>query len=157
MLIDVNANSQIHTRNGTMSVGMTNGGAVTYWGTAKEFYPADDDATKLGTAANRWSVVYAGTGTINTSDANQKIEIVNISDVENRVAVKLKSSMKRFKFKDGKRYHFGTIAQDVKAAFESEGLVAEDYGVFCSDVLEDGTVQLGIRYDELFAFIISAL
>ena len=121
------------------------------------FYPANDNATYLGSASNRWSTVYAGTGTINTSDANQKTDIVEISDVEKRVAVKLKSSMKRFKFKDGKRYHFGTIAQDVKAAFESEGLVAEEYGLFCSDTLEDGTIRLGIRYDELFAFIISAL
>ena len=116
-----------------------------------------DGTTNLGGPSNRWATVYAATGTINTSDANQKTDIVDISDVEKRVAVKLKSSMKRFKFKDGTRYHFGTIAQDVKAAFESEGLVAEEYGVFCSDTLEDGTVRLGIRYDELFAFIISAL
>ena len=119
--------------------------------------PGVDNTMTLGSGSFRWSTVYAATGTINTSDANQKTDIVDISDVEKRVAVKLKSSMKRFKFKDGKRYHFGTIAQDVKFAFESEGLVAEEYGVFCSDVLEDGTVQLGVRYDELFAFIISAL
>ena len=119
--------------------------------------PGTDNVWSSGYSSQRWSVIYAASGTINTSDANQKTDIVDISDVEKRVAVKLKSSMKRFKFKDGKRYHFGTIAQDVKAAFESEGLVAEEYGVFCSDTLEDGTVQLGIRYDELFAFIISTL
>jgi len=124
---------------------------------ANAVYPAIDNSLALGTASFRYTTVFATTGTINTSDANQKTDIVDISDVEKRVAIKLKSSMKRFKFKNGKRYHFGTIAQDVKAAFESEGLVAEEYGVFCSDVLEDGTVQLGIRYDELFAFIISAL
>ena len=119
--------------------------------------PDADNAYNLGAASFRWATIYAATGTINTSDANQKTDIVDISDVEKRVAVKLKSSIKRFKFKDRQRYHFGTIAQDVKAAFESEGLVAEEYGVFCSDTLEDGTVQLGIRYDELFAFIISTL
>ena len=119
--------------------------------------PTADGYTNLGNPSNRWATVYAATGTINTSDANQKTNIVDISDVEKRVAIKLKSAMKRFKFKDGKRYHFGTIAQDVKTAFESEGLVAEEYGVFCSDTLEDGTTQLGVRYDELFAFIISAI
>jgi hypothetical protein len=120
-----------------------------------------DGTANCGSASFRWDTVFAENGTINTSDANEKKEIVNISDVEKRVAVKLKSSMKRFKFKDGNRYHFGTIAQDVKAAFESEGLIAEEYGVFCSDTWtnEDGTEQtrLGIRYDELFAFIISTL
>ena len=125
--------------------------------TGADFIPGIDNTKNIGSAAKRWATIYAATGTINTSDVNQKTDIVDISDVEKRVAVKLKSAMKRFKFKDGKRYHFGTIAQDVKAAFESESLVAEEYGVFCSDVLEDGTVQLGIRYDELFAFIISAL
>jgi hypothetical protein len=121
------------------------------------FRPDIDNTYSCGTSARKWSVIYATSGTINTSDANQKTDIVDISDVEKRVAVKLKSSMKRFKFKNGDRYHFGTIAQDVKVAFESEGLIAEEYGVFCSDTLEDGTVQLGIRYDELFAFIISAI
>jgi len=123
--------------------------------------PATDDVTACGAPAHRWTNVYATNGTIITSDANDKTDIVDISDVEKRVAVKLKSSMKRFKLKNGTRYHFGTIAQDVKAAFESEGLIAEEYGVFCSDTWtnEDGTEQtrLGVRYDELFAFIISTL
>jgi len=141
--------------------------------------PKTDNTSNLGSASYRWATVYAATGTINTSDANQKTDIVDISDVEKRVAVKLKSSIKRFKFINGKRYHFGTIAQDVKTAFESEGLKAEEYGLFCSDTWytdQNGDVyesnldskntlipnltthtQLGIRYDELFAFIISAL
>ena len=32
------------------------------------------------------------------------------------------------------RIHFGVIAQDVKAAFEAEGLCAEHYALFCHDV-----------------------
>jgi hypothetical protein len=128
------------------------------------FRPQVDGVPSLGTASQRWSVVYATTGTINTSDANQKTDIVNISAAEKRVALNLKSAMKRFKFKDAvadkganARYHFGAIAQDVKAAFESEGLVAEKYGVFCSDILDDGSIRLGIRYEELLAFIIGAM
>lgn len=119
--------------------------------------PLIDDTMFLGDGSHRWKTVYAVSGTINTSDVNEKTDIVNISETEKRVAVKLKSSMKRFKFKNGDRYHFGTIAQDVKAAFQSEGLIAEEYGVFCSDILEDGSIRLGVRYDELFAFIISAI
>lgn len=123
--------------------------------------PNVDNSVFLGLAAQRWKTVYAVNGTINTSDANEKTDIVAVSDIEKRVAIKLKSSMKRYKFKTGERYHFGVLAQDVKAAFESENLIAEEYGVFCSDTWtnEDGTVQtrLGVRYDELFAFIISTL
>ena len=126
-------------------------------GVGNSVQPATDNVSTFGAPSFRWTTIYATTGTINTSDANQKTDVVDISNVEKCVAVKLKSLMKRFKFKNGDRYHFGVIAQDVKAAFESEGLVAEKYGVFCSDTLEDGSIQLGIRYDELFSFIIGAM
>ena len=123
----------------------------------KSFSPYLDNAYAMGQAGRRCSVVYSASGAINTSDANEKKDIIDISEVEKRVASHLKLAMKRFKFKDGKRYHFGIIAQEVKKAFESEGLIAEEYGVFCSDILENGSIRLGVRYDELFAFIISTL
>jgi hypothetical protein len=126
--------------------------------------PSVDGAYVLGAPSFRWSTVYATTGTINTSDANQKQDVRDLSEAELRVAVKLKSLVRAFRFKDAvtakgdnARIHFGVIAQDVAAAFTSEGLDANSYGLFCSDVLEDNSTRLGIRYDELLAFIISAL
>lgn len=126
--------------------------------------PAADGAYLLGAPSFRWSTVYAVTGTINTSDANQKQDVRALSEAEARTAVKLKLLVRAFKFKDAvtakgdnARIHFGVIAQDVAAAFTSEGLDANNYGLFCSDVLEDNSTRLGIRYDELLAFIISAL
>lgn len=126
--------------------------------------PTVDDSVSVGNASYKWSVIYAATGTINTSDENEKTEIVDVSEAEKRVAKKLKNSIKRFKFKsaveskkDQARNHFGVIAQEVKAAFESENLKAENYGVFCADKLENGDTRYGVRYDELYAFIISSL
>jgi hypothetical protein len=75
---------------------------------------------------------------------------------------------------DAARIHFGVMAQDVKAAFEAEGLVAEKYSMLCYDEWpetpeerdEDGNItqafiaagnRYGIRYEEFLAFIISAL
>jgi hypothetical protein len=176
------------------------------------FYPARDNVQNLGGASNRWAVVYAGTGTINTSDANEKTDFEEISDAEKRVAVKIKSLFKRYRFKDAvakkgdsARYHFGAVAQEVAQAFENEGLVAEQYGIFCSDTwyeynekvvhvdadkkyvvihhefdgkkvdpdlkgkFPEGTIEvvqkfdtvertrLGLRYDEMFAFVIASL
>lgn len=176
------------------------------------FYPFTDNTQSLGQAANRWSVVYAGNGTINTSDANEKTDFVEISDAEKRVAIKIKFLFKRYRFKDAvakkgdsARYHFGAIAQEVAQAFESEGLNAEQYGIFCSDTwheyngkavnvdddkkyvvihhefegkkvdpnpegkFPEGTTQVvqkfdtvertrhGLRYDEIFAFVIATL
>lgn len=126
--------------------------------------PAVDGVYVLGAPSFRWSTVYATTGTINTSDAGQKQDVRALNEAEARTAVKLKQLIRAFKFKDAvtakgdnARIHVGVIAQDVAAAFASEGLDANNYGLFCSDVLEDNSTQLGIRYDELLAFIISAL
>ncbi len=125
------------------------------------WYPTFDNKTDLGLASNRWGTVFAGTGAINTSDRNLKEDIQKLSEAELRVAQACKGLVRRFKFKGGTRKHIGVIAQDVRDAFSAEGLDAHEYGLFCSDTFEDenGVVvtRLGIRYDELLAFIISAL
>ena len=136
--------------------------------TEKAFTPATDNFLSLGSGSFRWSVVFAATGTINTSDEADKTEIQNISEKEKNVAIDIKSKIKSFKYADSvakkkekARIHFGVIAQNVKSAFEKEGLDADNYGIFCSDTWtdEDGVskTRLGIRYDELFSFILSSL
>lgn len=143
--------------------------------------PSPDNTLPCGEASYRWSVIYAGTGTINTSDAREKQQVRDLSDAERAVAVRLKSMIRAFKFNDavmkkgdGARIHFGVIAQDVKAAFEAEGLVAEDYAMLCYDEWpetpeerdpEGNLVQeyrpagnrYGVRYEELLSFIIATL
>lgn len=126
--------------------------------------PLSDNNTKLGTASFRWSEVFAANGTINTSDANQKQQIRSLNEQEKAVARQLKAGIKAFKFNDavavkgdGARIHVGVIAQEVKQAFADNGLDADKYGMFCSDVLEDGSTRLGIRYDQLLAFVIAAM
>jgi hypothetical protein len=159
-----------------------NGMTASLWESGTSgFSPGDDNLKVLGRASYRWSTVYAGTGSINTSDARSKQEIRALSDAERAVAMRLKSLIRAFKFNDAvalkgsaARMHVGIIAQDVKAAFEAEGLVAEDYGMLCYDEWEaepamtdaDGNVireaaiagdRYGVRYEELLAFIISAI
>lgn len=143
------------------------------------FRPHGDGSINLGTSGNKWDTVYAATGTINTSDQNEKQDIRQSTQAERNVAVALKGLFRFFKFKsavnekgDEARFHFGVIAQDVKAAFEAEGLDPNQYGIFCEDVwYEDengiiyneaskGLVQksrMGVRYSELMAFVISAM
>jgi hypothetical protein len=145
------------------------------------FFPGTDDTQSLGIASRKWSVVYAGTGTINTSDARDKQQIENLSEAEKAVAIKLKGMIRKFKFNDAvekkqgnARIHFGVIAQEVGQAFTDGGLDPNNYGIFCYDQWDDkpalldseGNVQegavvggdrYGIRYDELFAFIIGSM
>jgi hypothetical protein len=126
--------------------------------------PATDNTLSSGEATVRWTTIYAVTGTINTSDANQKQDVKSLGEKELAVAKAIKGLIKKFKFKDAvtakgdnARIHVGVIAQEVQSAFEAEGLDATEYALFCSDTLEDGTTQLGIRYEELLAFVIASL
>jgi hypothetical protein len=117
------------------------GSTVFKWG-ATFFVPPTDNATTNGSASFRWSVIYAGTGTINTSDEREKQQIESINPAAIRAIRRV--NLVQFKFNDaveakgnGARWHFGVIAQQVKAAFEAEGLDAFDYGVLCYDEWTD--------------------
>lgn len=181
-----NANVNATSRGGDLVV---NTGAGSNSGRKGALRPQTDDTTQLGDASFRWSVVYSATPAINTSDANEKEQVVDLSESEKAVALTIKSQIKRFKFKDAvakkgdnARYHFGAIAQEVGQVFKDNGLNPDEYGVFCRDVwyteIDNETGEetyaypnangeypanatrherLGLRYDELFAFIIFAL
>lgn len=154
-------------------------------GSTLQFVPKADNTHKLGAASQRWSEVFAGTGTINTSDEREKTTLLEIDDIEKACALELKQNIKKFKFNDSverkgddARIHFGVGAQTVKAIFEKHGLNAESYALFCYDewdaepeiigedeygnsvVLQeakDAGSLYGVRYEELLAFIISAI
>lgn len=154
--------------------------------TIAQFYasglrPQTDNTLNFGTASQRWATVFAGTGTINTSDLREKQDISALDVAEKRVAVALKQLIKKFRFKDAvkakgnnARIHVGVIAQEVMAAFQAENLDPMGYSIVCHDEWDaepevkddDGTVifqareagdRYGIRYDELLAFIIAGL
>jgi hypothetical protein len=128
-----------------------------------------DNALDLGSSGARWDDIYATNGTIQTSDRNEKQDIAELSEAEQRVAVAAKGLLRKFRWKDSvaekgddARIHFGIIAQDLQAAFEAEGLDAGDYAMFISTTWTDEETneektRMGVRYSELLAFIISAI
>jgi hypothetical protein len=117
--------------------------------------------------------IYAGTGTIYTSDKREKQQIRPLSEAERAVAVRLKGLVRAFKFNnevdDGQaKIHFGVIAQEIQDAFWAEGLDPSGYGLLSYEEWESERDELGneiksagnrygVRYNELLAFIISAL
>jgi hypothetical protein len=114
------------------------------------FRPSTDNVTAMGGPANRWTVVYAATGTINTSDERQKQQIKPIDSAALSAWAKVEYC--QYKFNDavekkgaGARWHFGLVAQRVKEAFESEGLDAFEYGVLCYDEWEDEFVDVFVE------------
>tara|TARA_B100001939_G_scaffold550_1_gene521 strand:+ start:262 stop:1383 length:1122 start_codon:yes stop_codon:yes gene_type:complete len=148
---------------------------------AEEFVPTDatggnnDNDIDLGKSGIRWRTVFAGTGSINTSDENEKQSIQPLTSSEMNVAKRLSALFRNYKFNDAveqkgdnARIHTGIIAQDVQQAFTDEGLDASNYALWCSDTWyqnSDGDIKneptegyvektrLAIRYSELFSFI----
>ncbi len=128
-----------------------------------------DNAIDLGTSGGRFDDIFATNGTIQTSDRNEKQDIEALSEAEQRVAVAAKGLLRKFRWIDSvdekgddARIHFGIIAQDLQAAFEAEGLDAGRYAMFINSTWADEETgeersRMGVRYNQLLAFIIAAI
>ena len=128
-----------------------------------------DNVMDIGHSSYRFQDIYASNGTIQTSDRNEKQDIEELSEAEQRVAVACKGLLRKFRWKssveekgDDARIHFGIIAQDLQDAFTAEGLDAGRYGMFINSTWTDEETgeersRMGVRYSELLAFIISAI
>lgn len=140
--------------------------------------PLTDNTYSLGTSGQRVSVVYAGTGTINTSDEREKKKHHLVDDklraVGRRISLHVYQWLDAMEKKgDGARLHVGPMAQEVAAAFEAEGLDPKRYGAFIEEALSeidsngnmvpvlepDGTqkVRLSLRMDQVHSLMIAGL
>ena len=108
-------------------------GLINKWRIEAEgnFRPFFDNAYSVGIAAQRCSVIYAGTGSINTSDEREKADVGAIP--EEWLDAWADVQWARFKFIGGNRWHVGLIAQEVHAAFAGHGLDAFEIGLCCFD------------------------
>lgn len=134
------------------------------------FFPLPDNTIALGDGSARWTVVYAATGAINTSDERSKQDIEAIPDewlnawgdvefyrYKMRSAVEAKGS--------DARWHVGVVAQRIQDAFSARGIDAFEIGLLCLDkwnakdavIDEDGNTvspsreageMFGVRYEE---------
>lgn len=107
-------------------------------------FPSFDNLRDLGTAGLRMRTIYAGTGAINTSDEDEKTELLAYEGAEKAAALEIKGAIRKFKFKesleekgDDARVHFGVGAQTVKAILERHGLEPFDYAFLCFDEWDD--------------------
>jgi len=114
-------------------------GAQRFFVGSDNFYPAQDNTRDCGHGSFRFDDIYATNGTIQTSDRNEKQDIEELTEAEQRVAVACKGLMRKFRWidkvaekGDDARIHFGIIAQDLQDAFTAEGLDAGRYAMFIS-------------------------
>lgn len=101
-----------------------------------------DNIQALGRASERFTQVYAASGSINTSDSNEKQSIEAYPDVVLDAWGDV--NFRQFLFKDAvekkgdaARIHAGVIAQQVVETFAKHNLDATRYGLLCYDKWED--------------------
>lgn len=146
--------------------------------------PYEDNTKSSGTAAFRWSVVYAGTGTINTSDAREKTSVRGLTANELLAAQALAKEVGAYKFLSAievkgaaAREHIGMTVQRAIEILESFGLNPFNYGFVCYDewdqvgaapedtasdaaefaIVREAGNRYSFRMDELLAFIARGL
>jgi hypothetical protein len=146
-----------------------------------EVTPGVANSILCGSASLPWSGGNTQVAFTVTSDERTKSDLQSLDNIEKAVALELKAALKTYRLNtsieqkgDAARTHTGIGAQTVKAIFESHGLDAHKYGLFCYDewdeeleiVDEEGDViqlykaagqQYSIRYEELHSFIIAAM
>lgn len=107
--------------------------------------PNVSNQMSCGTKNKLWTTVFSKTGAINTSDRTKKHDIKDLTEVYEKLFLKLQP--KSFVFNNGDRVHIGAISQDVEDAMQELGIVAEEFAGFCKDIRyeytayneEDGT------------------
>lgn len=122
---------QIYGNGTSLQLGVDTNAAVGVVLQGGVFREAGDGLLNLGNGSHRWAVVYAKTGSINTSDRNEKN---TIADIDPEQAEKLIMGLKpsTFKFNDGTsgRTHWGIISQDIEELLPQIGMTDMDFAGF---------------------------
>jgi hypothetical protein len=141
---------QISAKNLIFSTGAsgTNPVALTQrwqmWTTTGHFEPLVDNVSNLGSATMRVKEVFAGTGTINTSDAREKQDVSQMADSAAHRAffLAVARDVRLFRFIDAvrakgerARFHVGWLAQEIMKLGEEHGVDALAHGFVGFDAL----------------------
>ncbi len=142
--------------------------------------PGGDNVASCGTAGQRFTTVYAATGTINTSDERDKSWRGAMSRAERAAAMDIVGELGFFQWNDAKadkgadaRLHFGVRAQQVWRIMAAHGLIdpigadgrpgKTPYAFLCFDAWPDDAEscqragqRFGVRHDQLSLFLLAA-
>lgn len=138
-------------------------GAIVWNAAPNGFRSGADNTIPCGLSSNRWTVIYATTGSINTSDGREKTDRDGVAidapwnpseltAQELAAATEIAGSIGIYKWKhaiaekgDDARLHAGGIAQRVIEIMQSHGLNPFKYGFVCYDEWEDEYVSVQIN------------
>ena len=121
-------------------------------------YPTTDNVGTLGTSTNKWNAIYCTSGTINTSDRNEKKNIKDIPILKAKnIVMGLKPVTYKFKQNENDRTHYGLIAQDVEELINGLNIDSKDFAPLVKTENEDKSTSYGLRYEEFIAPIIKTI
>jgi hypothetical protein len=132
--------------------------------------PTIDNSYNFGNGTNRWKAIYAANGTIQTSDARQKTNIIpsplglefittlnpvsyNFIIGSNEIEKDQDGNITAVIPVSGKRTHFGLLAQEVQQVIP-QGI---DFGGWILTDLNDPNSYQGLRYEEFIAPMIKSI
>lgn len=113
--------------------------------------PWSNNGYDLGSAAYKWRNIYGQAGIVNTSDRNEKFDILPLAEVYERIFDSLAPVTFKFVENTSDRTHIGLVAQDVKDAVLAQGLTTKEFAGYCEWENEDKTIGCGLRYSEFVA------
>lgn len=114
-------------------------GALGYVMTPTEIYADVDNRSSVGIAVRRCTVVFATTGTINTSDAHEKANFKRIDPryllaaLDTQLWAFQREDAIEQKGVDGARWHFGPVAQDFRDNCLARGVDPRAFAGYCED------------------------
>ncbi len=141
------SNKSQHTYYFTIS-GTSASTTITSYG---HIVPWFDNTYDLGSAAYKWRNIYGQAGVVNTSDRNEKFNVLPLADVYSRIFDRLIPITFKFVENTSDRTHIGLVAQDVKDAVLAEGLTTKEFAGYCEWENEDKSIGCGLRYSEFVA------
>lgn len=115
--------------------------------------PGVDNTISSGTSSARWSTVYAGTGSINTSDARDKTAVSPMTVSEIAAARDLAAEIGTFQFLDAvatkgaehARRHVGLTVQRAIEIMAARGLEPLRYAFICHDAWQAESAEPEVR------------
>jgi hypothetical protein len=169
---------------GSWAITLTSGQPVTI---AANLLPGGDNVYRLGQGNFRFTEVFAASPAINTSDAREKTQVVDLTEAEAQAAVALIKEIGVFQFlaaieakgPENARLHIGLTVQRAMEIMQSYGLNPTAYSFICYDewqaqdaIVSEGTEHLapvtikpaveagnifGLRHVELILFMLAGL
>ena len=113
--------------------------------------PWFDNTYDLGSAAFKWRNIYGQAGVVNTSDRNEKFDILPMAEVYGQIFDSLIPVTFKYVHNSNERTHLGLVAQDVKEAILAAGLTTKEFAGYCEWKNEDDSIGCGLRYSEFVA------